>query len=80
MVKITVDNAEQQYRSATRLLRWVKLFVIVLFSIISVMITTSVKNEGMSRWLGASLPVIITLFTFYTIVYVVKSTSTKRLS
>lgn len=80
MVKITIDNAEQQYRSATRLLRWVKLFVIVLFSIISVMITTSVKNEGMSRWLGASLPVVIALFTLYTIVYLVKSTSTKRLS
>lgn len=80
MVKITVDNAEQQYRSATRLLRGVKLFVIVLFSIISIMITTSINNAGLSRWLGSSLPVIIALFTFYTIVYVVKSTTTKRLS
>jgi len=80
MVKITINNAEQQYRSATRLLRAVKLFVIVLFSIISIMITTSVKNAGMSRWLGTSLPIIIALFTFYTIIYVVTSTTSKRLS
>lgn len=79
MVKITEENAENQYRSATRMLRWVKLFVVVLFSIISIMITTSINNPGLSRWLGSSLPVIIALFTFYTIVYVVNSARTKRI-
>ena len=35
MEKITVDNAKEQYKSATTLLRFVKLFVIVIFLIIT---------------------------------------------
>ena len=35
---ITVQNAEQQYRNATRLIRFLKLFIILIFSIITIVI------------------------------------------
>ncbi len=80
MVKITPQNAEKQYRFATRALRVVKLFVIVLFGMITVMITTSVKNTNLSKWLGLFLPFIIGLFTLSILVFVFKTAQTKRTS
>ncbi len=44
MVKITEANAAEQYRMATRLVRWLKLFVMLLF----VYITWGIINGAMS--------------------------------
>jgi len=79
-VKITIENAELQYRLATRMLRIVKLFVIFLFNIIGVIVTTSINNPSLSKWLGLSLPILIGMFVLYTIGYVVKSAKAKRTS
>lgn len=78
MVKITVENAESQYRFATRMLRVVKLFVIVLFGIVCIMVTNATNDAGLSRWLGAFLPIILALFTVNTLGFVFRSTKTKR--
>jgi uncharacterized membrane protein len=78
MVKITADNAETQYRFATRMFRVVKLFVIVLFGIVCIMVTDATNDAGLSRWLGTFLPIILALFTVNTLGFVYISTKTKR--
>lgn len=78
MVTITIENAERQYRLATRMLRVVKLLVIVLFGIICIMVINATNAPGLSRLLGASLPIVLTLLTIYTIIFIERIRKTKR--
>lgn len=70
MVTITAQNAETQYRLATRLLRVIKLVVIIVLGFISMMVAASVKDASITRWIGACIPVIIAIFIVPTIVYI----------
>ncbi|MBC7652513.1 MAG: DUF1648 domain-containing protein [Deinococcales bacterium] len=80
MVIITTENAEKQYRLATRLLRTIKLLVIILLGIVGLIITTSTNATGISRWLGAFLPILLVLFTMPTIVYIYNTVRNNRTS
>ena len=53
IVKITPKNAEQQYRLATRMMRFVNLFVMLIFYFIVYKIINSANNKTtpiMDKW------------------------------
>jgi uncharacterized membrane protein len=72
MVKITEDNAHRQYTQATRVLRFLKLAILIIFSMIIVIVylaaTGVVKGPG-----GWFLPAVIALLLVPTIVFIVRS-------
>ena len=77
IVLITSDNAERQYRLATRMLRQLKLIIILLFGGISFAIIASVNDGSIARWVGLFVPIISLLLIMPTIFYIVKSAKSK---
>ena len=72
MVKITEENAHRQYSNATRGLRFLKLSILIVFSIIIVVVylaaTGTIKGPG--SWF---LPTILSLLLVPTIVLIIRS-------
>ncbi|MGI4021861.1 MAG: DUF1648 domain-containing protein [Janthinobacterium lividum] len=69
---ITAENALKQYTNATRMMRYIKLVVLLIFSAI-VWMTTSVangKSGGLSHWF---LPVSLCLVFIPTVFFLFKS-------
>lgn len=77
MVTITEANAAKQYSQATRMLRWLKLAVLIAFSLTLVMEykATIHKTAELNNWL---LPFIYALFGLPTIWYIISSFSKKN--
>jgi uncharacterized membrane protein len=76
-VKITEQNVVRQYRSATLLIRWLKLFIALIFSIILLSIYSSALDEQTNamQWM---IP-MITLLTFVpVIVYLILASKKDR--
>ncbi len=71
-VKITEENAERQYRNASRMMRFLNLSVLVLFAYIeaSTISTALGYSEGLSAWF---LPVILVLMVGLPIYFIAKS-------
>lgn len=61
MVTITEQNAQQQYSAATRLMRYVKLAVVAVFSYILVFTYLNIKGivHGLGGWF---LPIVVAAF------------------
>jgi len=72
LVKITNENAERQYILATRMMRYLKLGILLIFLAISVstFIVGMGKVSGLGVWF---LPVMLSLIFLPTIYLVVKS-------
>jgi uncharacterized membrane protein len=76
-VKITEHNVVRQYRSATRLIRWLKLFIALIFCIILLSIYSSALDEQTNamQWM---IP-MITLLTFVpVVVYLISASKNDR--
>ena len=76
LVKITPENAERQYTMATRMLRRLKTFVVLLFAYL-VWRTIGIANEeahGLGWWL---LPVVLGATMGTTFFYIFRSTARK---
>ncbi len=69
-VKITVDNAARQYRMATRMIRYLKLIVVLIFGILSMrtLQLATGNSEGLGRWL---LPIILAVIFIPLIYYII---------
>ena len=72
MTKITADNAQKQYTIATRLLRFLKLAILLIFSLIILFtyLTTIGVTNGLGFWF---LPVTVGLLLIPTIISIVQS-------
>lgn len=68
-VKITQENALKQYTNATRLIRYLKLVIVVVFGIIgfSMIQNAQGKAEGMGIWV---LPLMLGLIFIPLIIYI----------
>lgn len=77
LTKITKDNAHKQYSIATRLLRYLKLIILIIFSIaiLSIYLTTIGVINGLGVWF---LPVIFGLISIPTIFYIGQSFNKKN--
>lgn len=73
---ITADNAEQQYRAATRLIRYLKLAVAVLFFVITYS-TVETAYHGESPLMAWVLP-MLGVSTFGLLLYFLAATRTNR--
>jgi uncharacterized membrane protein len=75
--KITLDNAQKQYAIATRLLRFLKLVILVIFSLIILFtyLTTIGVSNGLGFWF---LPLILALILVPTIISLNKSFEKKK--
>ena len=73
---ITAENAEKQYILATRLIRYLKFAIVVIFLVIALMTiwTTNNKSEGLGPWF---LPLFLGLVFIPVIVFIIKSVKTK---
>jgi uncharacterized membrane protein len=70
---ITEENAEYQYRLATRLLRSINLIIAGVFFYLQ----WSIVNAALGKWEGSGtwfLPMFISLMVFNVVYYMVKST------
>ena len=74
---ITPQNAFAQYTGATRLFRYLKLVIVVVFGHLAMETIGSAagKTGGLGRWF---LPVEIALVAIPLIVFIVRSATTKR--
>jgi uncharacterized membrane protein len=72
-IEITEENATDQYTIATRMIRYLKLIIVVVFGLISYKTIESSENQsdGMGIWF---LPLILGLI-FIPIVYFIKKSS-----
>ncbi len=70
MVKITADNAEKQYRLATRIMRILKFNISLLFFCIIIKVVGSSldKNSSLEWWLIPLLLLTIITPTFYLVI------------
>lgn len=70
--RITAENAHSQYSMATRVLRFLKLSILLIFALIIIMIYLSATGvvNGLSLWF---LPVILAVLLVPTIVLVIQS-------
>ncbi len=77
MKKITEDNAEKQYTIATRMLRFLKLAILAIFSFIILItyLTTIGVTKGLGFWF---LPLTIGLLTIPTIISISQSFEKKN--
>jgi uncharacterized membrane protein len=76
-VKITAENAEVQYRLATRLMRYLKTVIIIMFAFISSQ--TIRLTEGKAGGLGKLFLPVILIATFgIVIIYFVQSLNNSR--
>ncbi len=71
-VKIHLENAKSQYKNATRLIRFLKLFIvfILLVIVLKTLETTNHKSEGLGIWF---LPLFIGLTISLLTIFVVKA-------
>ncbi len=74
--EITPDNAERQYRAATRMIRYLKLAVAVVFFAITYS-TVETAHQGESPLMAWVLPVL-GLSTFGLLLYCLAATRTNR--
>lgn len=74
---ITKDNALSQYRNATRLIRYLKVIVVVIFGLIAYQTISQANelSEGLGIWF---LPLMLGLVFMPIIFYLVKSTRSQR--
>lgn len=78
-VTVTRENAKRLYTSATRLIRFLKLFIVVIFSGIVFMTYKSSLTDG--KGLGAwFLPLAVGLMILPNIYYFFKSANSKQFS
>jgi uncharacterized membrane protein len=77
MTKITEDNAQKQYTIATRMLRFLKLAILVIFSLIILFtyLTTIGATNGLGFWF---LPLTIGLLLIPTIISISQSFKKKN--
>ncbi|GAB4138854.1 MAG: DUF1648 domain-containing protein [Ignavibacteriales bacterium] len=75
-IKITTENAEIQYSLATRLIRWMKIVILLIFILIT-LFTYSVAVGGESKYGVLLLPVIFILSSAPVIIYLVKAAKKK---
>jgi uncharacterized membrane protein len=71
-VKITEENALQQYTSASRLIRYLKFIVVVIFGIITFksIPNAAATSEGLGTWF---LPFVLISIFVPVIYYIIKS-------
>lgn len=80
--EINADNAERQYKLATRLVRFIKIFVVVLFATIAYETIYYVQEEAQTfgKWfMPAAMVLIFAAIVFY-LVSAYKSKSDNRAS
>ena len=68
--KIHLDNAQSQYKNATRLIRFLKLFIVFILLVIvfKTLETTNQKSEGLGIWfLPLFVGVTISLLTIFVV-------------
>lgn len=77
-IKITLENAEEQYTAATRLLRWMKLCVIVLF--VTTTVDRLLRAQGLLQLPPGTLMLgeLLLIFTPVIIYFFVISKKRKR--
>ena len=77
MTKITEDNAQKQYTNATRMLRFLKLAILVIFSLIILFtyLTTNRATNGLGFWF---LPLAVGLLLIPTIISIIQSFKSKN--
>jgi uncharacterized membrane protein len=77
MTKITEDNAQKQYTIATRMLRFLKLSILVIFSLIILFtyLTTIGVTNGLGSWF---LPLTFGLLLIPTIISISQSFKIKN--
>ncbi|HQW14318.1 MAG TPA: DUF1648 domain-containing protein [Niabella sp.] len=77
LTKITEDNAKKQYTIATRMLRFLKLAVLIIFSLIILFtyLTTIGVTNGLGFWF---LPFTLVLFLLPTIIGITQSFKKKN--
>ena len=77
--KITKDNAQKQYTIATRMLRFLKLAILIIFSLIILFtfLTTTGVTKGLGNWF---LPLTLTLLFVPTIIAIFQSLHKKDLA
>lgn len=66
--KITSENAERQYTLATRLIRFLKLTLVIIFTFINIKTVSAAHNQGagMGVWFA---PVFILILCLPTVIY-----------
>jgi uncharacterized membrane protein len=75
--EIRKDNALSQYRNATRLIRYLKVIIVVIFGLIDYL--TISQANGLSEGLGVwFLPLILGLVFMPIILYLIKSAPSSR--
>jgi len=70
-VKITAENAIRQYANATRMLRFLKLVFVIVFSLLTTMIIQTAKghSEGLGFWfLPFSLGMVFIPLSYFIII------------
>ena len=73
---ITLENAEKNYGIATRMLRFLKFTIIIVFT--SIILVTYWTTTGITKGLGTwFLPFILGLFLLQTIYFIAKSFKAK---
>ena len=74
---ITIENAQKQYTRATRMIRYLKVAIILIFTVLVVFIqkTATGKTEGLD---ARFLPVTVGLLFLPTIFFVITSYKTKE--
>ncbi|RKF41127.1 hypothetical protein BCY89_22195 [Sphingobacterium siyangense] len=74
-IKITEENALQQYTSATRLIRYLKFIVVVIFGIIAFksIPNAAATSEGLGTWF---LPFVLVSIFVPVIYFLIKSVKT----
>lgn len=67
MKNITAENAEQSYRSATQMIRWLKAVILILFAYTSWMMIQNAlgKTSGLGSWFLPLVLLTIVAPTFY---------------
>jgi uncharacterized membrane protein len=77
MTKITEDNAQKQYTIATRMLRFLKLAILIIFSLIILFtyLTTTGVTNGLGFWF---LPLTFGLLLVPTIISISQSFKKKK--
>jgi len=75
-VTVTSDNASRQYPLAQRMIRFLKLSIVLIFLLINLFTTLTVKGmaQGLASWL---LPVILVLVFIPTLWFTIKSLQLK---
>ncbi|WP_068598143.1 DUF1648 domain-containing protein [Vaginella massiliensis] len=77
LTEITIDNARQQYTYATRMMRYLKLILVVVFGLIA--LQTIRQADGQEKELGAwFLPLFLGLVFLPIFNYLIKSSKAEK--